>query len=433
MATAISSVAGRGLVALTGLLSIRLTLGYLGPVRFGLWMTIASLQTVFSFADIGLGYSVLQMVSEAFGRNDRHLVSRTVWTALAAQVMLVVLLLIGFWACFHFVRWDQVFHVENTAAASDAAITAALFIPLILIRSVVQVVQQAQYGMQAGYIANIWSAAGNLASMIGLYACARQHAGVPVLCLTVSGLPVAFGLANVVWWLSARLPRIPSASNKVHLPRRAFLATLFRTGFLFFLLQLSAQLTYGIDPLIVNRVLGAAYVSTFTVVQKPFEMLSGFLMILVQPLWPAYREAIITGDVPWIRRTFWRALILCVSIALLSISIMAIAGGYLIRLWAGPTANPPDVLIYAYCATFLFSATQTPQTFFLNGIGRVRFQLLLAVPVVVASMLLKIILAPRYGLVAIPAATVVVGITLMIPAQIIYIRRVFQELHHLRT
>ena len=62
--TATSSVAAKGLTGVISLLSIPLTLGYLGADRFGLWMTIASLQAIFAFADFGLGNGVLNTVAE---------------------------------------------------------------------------------------------------------------------------------------------------------------------------------------------------------------------------------------------------------------------------------------------------------------------------------------------------------------------------------
>lgn len=390
-------------------------------------MTIASLQTVFSFTDFGLGNGVLHIVAEAFGQGDMGRIAKAIRSALAAQFALAVTLLLAFWMLFPYVNWARLFHVYGTNAENQAGPTLAIFVSLFLVRSVIQVVQQAQYGLQAGYVANAWTAAGNLASIGGLFLCAIHHASVPILCLVVSGLPVASGILNATWWLSTRLPKAPGQTADSP-TRRSLLVAMLRTGLLFFLLQLSAQLSYGIDPLIVNQVIGPAAVSALAIVQKPFDLLSVLLLLLLQPLWPAYREAVTTGDLPWIRSTFRRSLIASLTLATVFAILMAIAGRSLIQIWVGSKVNPAEALILAYCAAHLFSASQSPLAFFLNGLGKIRFQLLLAIPVIAISIFLKVLLTPRFGLFVIPATTVCVGIMIMLPAQVIYIRTLFKQL-----
>src|ERR1035438_6179081 len=55
----------------TSLITVPLTLKYLGNERFGLWMTISSVLAMASFADFGVGNGVLSKVARAFGKDDR--------------------------------------------------------------------------------------------------------------------------------------------------------------------------------------------------------------------------------------------------------------------------------------------------------------------------------------------------------------------------
>src|SRR5690348_11551465 len=54
----------------TTLITIPLTLKYLGNERFGLWMTISSVMAMASFADFGVGNGVLNTVAKAFGKDN---------------------------------------------------------------------------------------------------------------------------------------------------------------------------------------------------------------------------------------------------------------------------------------------------------------------------------------------------------------------------
>jgi hypothetical protein len=55
----------------TSLITVPLTLKYLGNERFGLWMAISSVLAMAAFADFGVGNGVLNTVSKAFGRRYR--------------------------------------------------------------------------------------------------------------------------------------------------------------------------------------------------------------------------------------------------------------------------------------------------------------------------------------------------------------------------
>lgn len=79
--TTLTSIAARGISLLTVLISVPLTIGYLGAERYGLWMTISSVIAMIGFLDFGLGNGLLNAVSEANGRDDREAAHRYVSSA----------------------------------------------------------------------------------------------------------------------------------------------------------------------------------------------------------------------------------------------------------------------------------------------------------------------------------------------------------------
>ena len=426
-ATALSSVGAKGLAGVISLASVPLTLGYLGAERFGLWMAIASLQAIFAFADFGLGNGVLNTVAEACGRGDHATANRAVRSAFVLQSSVAATLFLAFWIVYPHVDWSRLLHVSDPLAVHEAPRALFIFVALFCARSVVQVVQQAQYGQQMGYISNAWTAFGNLAALVALFVAASNHAGVPMLCLAVSGPPVLSGMLNSAWWMATRLSNAAARAGAWQ-AQDAQLGRMMRVGLLFFLLQVTATLQLGIDPLIVNQVLGPKAVASLALVQKPFELFSILLLLLLQPLWPAYREAITSGDVSWVRKTSRRALALSLTLAVCIALLMITEGRHLIRIWAGSQVHPDQGLIVAYCTAHLFLASQTPLAYFFNGLGKIRFQLLLAIPAILASILIKILLTPVFGLATVPYATVLVGVLIMLPAQTLYVKRVTSRL-----
>src|SRR5262245_43745518 len=65
-----TAVVARAVQVGTSLITIPLTVHYLGNERFGLWMAISSVLAMANFADFGIGNGVLNTVADAFGKND---------------------------------------------------------------------------------------------------------------------------------------------------------------------------------------------------------------------------------------------------------------------------------------------------------------------------------------------------------------------------
>ena len=63
--TTASSIAARGISFATSLITVPLTLHYLGAERYGLWATLSSIIALASFADLGLVNGLLNALASA--------------------------------------------------------------------------------------------------------------------------------------------------------------------------------------------------------------------------------------------------------------------------------------------------------------------------------------------------------------------------------
>ena len=425
--TGLSSIAARGLVGITSLITIPLMLRHLGAERFGLWMSIVSVQSILSIADFGLGNSLLNAVSVAFGKGDEGLIWRSIRTALRMQCLLSAAIAAAFLAAYPFVDWPKLFNIHTVSASAEVGPTLLILVLAFCLRLIINVIQQAQMGLQRGYLANIWTGLGNGVALAGMILALEHGAGLPTLCLVFVGCPVAAGGANVVSWLWRMAPRSPTNGAErgldVGLPKQMLLV-----GLQFFLLQATAALIGGMDPLIAGHILGPKSVADLSVAQKPFELVSIFLVLLSQPLWPAYREAVVSRDVHWVRRTLLRALTAALLLSGIAAITMGFAGRYLISVWAGPSAHPSTMLIVGYGIANVVTTLLTQASIFLNAMGKINFQLAILVPAAVVALILKFLLTEHFGLVAIPWITVAVWAVMTGPPLILYMRRLIQRL-----
>src|SRR5579871_566674 len=97
--TGAASIIQRGLTIVISLVSVPLTIHYLGPERYGVWLTISSILVWLALTDFGLaGTALINVISEAHGRDDKRTaqeyVASAVWclTGIAAALGLITYL-----------------------------------------------------------------------------------------------------------------------------------------------------------------------------------------------------------------------------------------------------------------------------------------------------------------------------------------------------
>src|ERR1700744_4144212 len=83
--TASTSFLSKALTIAIGFVSVPLTIHYLGPERYGVWLTISSLLIWMALTDFGLaGNALVNVIAEADGKDDRRMAgeytSSAFWT-----------------------------------------------------------------------------------------------------------------------------------------------------------------------------------------------------------------------------------------------------------------------------------------------------------------------------------------------------------------
>ncbi len=73
-----SSLLYKGVSVSTGLISIPLTVDYLGTERFGMWMTLTSILALMTFADLGLGNGLVNAISKSKGNSNISMAEKAI-------------------------------------------------------------------------------------------------------------------------------------------------------------------------------------------------------------------------------------------------------------------------------------------------------------------------------------------------------------------
>jgi O-antigen/teichoic acid export membrane protein len=395
------------------LITVRLTLEYLGIERFGLWMAISAVLAMAAFADFGVGLGVLNTVAKAYGKDDIEGIRKAVSSGFATLNVIAALLLLSFFAIYRFVNWADFFRVVSPLARSEAGPALTVFAICFALNIAMDVVQRVQLGLQQGYHYSIWQLCGSIIGLVGVLAGIRLHVSLPMLVAAVAGGPVVATALNGIHFFGFVRPDLR--------PSRKFASRevswqIARLGGLFFVIQIVLAVSFSVDNFVIARTLGAVTVPDFAVPQRMFSVIAVVTSLLLTPLWPAYGEAISRGDMTWVRRTLSRTIFGILALTSVASAVLVVLSNRILLLWVGPSIHPPFMLILGLAVwAVLQCVTGTIQSF-LNGAGIMRFQVGIFCVFGVVCLAAKVWSVRRYGIVALPWATVITyGLLVILP------------------
>jgi O-antigen/teichoic acid export membrane protein len=400
--TGVAAAAAKVISVLASVVTIPAALHYLGPERFGLWMTITSVVALLSFADFGIGNGLMNSIADGRDREGRTVGLRKAISSGVAMLTAVGLAIAGSFIAFYpLISWIRIFNVQSATAANEAGPAVLIFALCFALNVPLGAVQRVQLGLQQGYYANMWQLAGSLCGLGGVLMSIHLHLGLPWLVLLVSGAPVLAAAMNGLLFFGLLRRDLRPSLRQVSLDAVFQLAKL--GGFFFFLQTVVAAAFYS-DALIIAHLLGAAAVADYAVVQRMFMMISILLALFTAPLWPAYREAIGRGDIPWVKKTLRNSLLATLVLAAaMSLAVFRLSG-FLLQRWVHGQVHPPTMLLAGFAFWVIFEAGGSALAMFLNGAGIIKFQMIVASLFGIACVLAKFYGARRYGVAAIPWA-----------------------------
>ena len=394
--TTVTAAAAKAAALAAMLISVPLTLSYLGPERFGLWMAITAVISMLGFADFGLSNGIMNAVSHASGRNDLRTIHQSVSNGFIMLAAIGLSILLLFVIAYRHVPWPAVFNVSSATAALESGRVVFVLVICFIATLPLGATQKIQLGLQQGYWGNLWEALGSVSGLLGIVVAIQLEAGLQWVALAMAGMPLVFRAVNTLVFFGYQ-----ETALRPHFRHFDFSVTrrLIRTGFLFFVLQLAVIVGFQSDNIIIARILGVEAVAAYDIALKLSTLPAMFIGLVVVAQWPAYGEALTRGDSDWIRRTFIRTIKLSLMFAVPFALVLLAWGDTLIRVWAGPEVVPSMALLVGMSIWSVLLVLGNVTAALLNGLHVVKFQAINALLMATANILISIYLVARIGVV----------------------------------
>jgi O-antigen/teichoic acid export membrane protein len=290
--TTLTSIASRILNSSLNLISLPLTVNYLGKYEYGNWAIISSYAVFFAFADIGVGKGLVNRIA-SYDLND----SETIKTDLSSSLLIVLLLQFLFAIIFIVLyllanQYYQDINFNFKYSICIIALTAILSLPLNILQGLLN-------GIQKGYIYNLSVFFSNIFTFFLLLLIIKLKLSIVWLTACYFLIPVITGYFvgfNYFRKETKYIPEIKKSDFKKGLK-------IVKEGSVFFIILIFSILGTSVDSIIINNFTTKENITTFAILQKFFS-----LVLLMQyffvPYWPVITNAIVQRDFIWIKSTF---------------------------------------------------------------------------------------------------------------------------------
>jgi O-antigen/teichoic acid export membrane protein len=392
--TVFTGLVARASSALMTIVSVPLTLNYLGAERFGLWMTVTSVVSMLTFADFGIGNGLVTAVAEASGRDDQAEIRRYVSSAFAILTAIAAgIFLLFFLVVYPMVDWTHVFNVRSPSAQAEAGPAIAALIACVAGSISMLIVPRVQLALQHGFINNLFVTIGLFASLAAIWLVSTERGSVALLIFAMSGTPVIAGTINGLIFFQRNKQYRPSWS----LVSKAAMRRILNTGLLFVVLQLSMSISFASDKLIIARLLGAEAVASYSVYERVFGVGANLMLVMLMPIWPAYAEAWTRKDRAWVRRALSRSLAISFGASAAFAVLITIFGSLIVSLWTHKNVPVEPIVLYCLGIWCVLQSLMNALSMLLNGLHMIRVQVIAAILTACAAIPLKFLLVGHIG------------------------------------
>jgi O-antigen/teichoic acid export membrane protein len=420
---ALSAFFGKGMSLLVNVVTVPITVRYLGPESFGLWITISSTVTMFFVLDIGISNTLINLVSEAYARDDRNRAAEYFSTAFWILVGVVGLLSVVGWVIWPHVQWAAIFNVRNPALIPETSRAMAAAFVVFLFSLPTGLATKVLAGYQELHVANLFATGGSILSLVVVLVVVYLHGGLAALVAGYAGSTAVANLACLLWMSFSRKPWMKPWPRRF---RPRLIGPIFSSGTQFFAIQMAGLIVFSSDNLIISHYLSPVRVTPYAVTWRLFNYIVALQSLFVPALWPAYSEAYATGHLEWIRSTYSRVRRFTVIALAAGCTIMLFEGRSIIRIWAGPAAVPTTSLVWLMCVWIAIFAFSNNQSCLMMATNRVGKQAVLGPLAALVNLGLSILWVKTIGPVGVLLATVLSYLVFIVAMQSWEVKRIMR-------
>ncbi len=389
----LSSFVFKGISIIISLLLVPLTIDYLNPTKYGIWITLMSVIAWFNFFDIGLGNGLRNKFATAKAEEKDDLARTYISTTYAIVSIISVALFIIFFIVNQFLDWGKILNTSTDLVELEKLVF--IVFSVFCLQFIIKLINVVFIADQRPAMSGLINTIGSLFSLITVVILMKTTQGsLLYLGASFSIINLVVPLLAGVWFFNTSYKKYKPSLKHVDF---SHLKELMSLGLRFFVMQGAALVVFMTDNIIISQISGPQDVTPYNIAYKYFGIVTMVFTIITTPLWSAYTEAYVKKDFTWIRQITKKVYQLW-GIVFVGLLLMLLLSDYAYHLWIGDKVIVPFLLSSIMALWVMISTSTMVFSNFLSGISKIKLSLWHSVFVSIANIPLSIFFAKNLGM-----------------------------------
>jgi O-antigen/teichoic acid export membrane protein len=351
--TTLVMVAARLSNILIGLITVPMTLKYLGEDLFGIWTVLTSIIGFLSFYDFGIGVGLRNMLIECVGKDDYEKPRELIGNALFVLIILASLMVVLVYTVAPFISWGAVIKCKNPASVPQILPALQAVISMFAIGLPISQLLNIANAYQRGYWGYLCFLLGRVFSFTFILWCIKTGQPLSVLAGGYVGIPFMVTLIGwVVFFIAA-----PTLRPWPVRPDWKLIQSLFSIGFFVLIHHLSFALINTSAIMLIGNTIGASSAIPYSVTSQLLGAANLLTASMMLGISVAVGEAWYRNEYEWIKKTMRRmeGTVLVCSVAPLLFFLFV--GQPIVLWWTKSPAAVPTFSLLLACVLMAAAST----------------------------------------------------------------------------
>ncbi|WP_394229068.1 lipopolysaccharide biosynthesis protein [Shewanella colwelliana] len=410
----------QGLSITSSFLLVPISISYLGKDNYGVWIVLYSFLLMLTSCDLGVSSSFRNLLTKSITQSNEVESIRIVSTTYAIIALLslaILIMLVFFTTTFDF----EVFKYFPIGVIIFILVVSLLDYNLKLILTIYTAHQKA-------FLLPMITALINLSflfatSTINYFNIGEQGYRLYIFCAI---LPVCSFLANLFVTFKAFLGEMKNIRPRLTYVDKSFFKPLLISGSGFFIIQISMAILTQYSSILIFEYSSSEILADISILDRFFGLISVVGAVILFPFWSKFTSKHVEGDYVWIENCIMKLECLF-ALAVLVVILMLLVFPVFLTYWlVDQNASISFSLSFIVALKYLAILLNSIYSYFLNGIGKIKLQMILFITGSVFLLPASGFLYELYGAQGIVGYSTAVYFVMAL-SQKIYSRRLIKE------
>lgn len=395
----------KGTSMLASFMLVPMTIGYVSPELYGVWLTLSSILTWISFLDIGFSQGLKNKLTEAIAKEEweegRSLVSTTYFMMLLIFVPICIIIEV----IIPFIDWTELLNI-NTQYEQQVIQALSAIMAFACLQMIANVVVSVIAAFQRVALSNSFLVIGNILSLIVIYILTKTvPPSLLALTLSLAAMPILVTIIASIILYSGKFKRVSPSPRYIE---RRHIGNIMGLGYKFFLINIQVVIVYQSTNVLISHVSSPMEVAQYNIAYKLLSCAMMLYTIITAPLWPAYTDAYTRGDYVWMKDTRYKmGKILIVSV--LSCFLLACISEPIYKIWLNNSLSVPFYMtlsVASYVSAFCWMNFNSTMVV---GMSKMTLHTILALAGMIIHVPLSLFLGQSLGAIGVLISLVVIN------------------------